>query len=118
MSLFQFIKQLVEWKRAKNCLASRHSWKEVRHPTRPNVIQIKCKHCDFVGYQTWDPRTDEERKMTHHGLVNIPLSFAFITSTLWLPYIEKISWFCGLMLPIIGVVVGIVQVARLFRADK
>lgn len=107
-----FIRHWIEWRRAKNCLAKRHAWEEVRDPTRPHVILIRCKHCHFVGFHRWDPR---EPKMTHHHLINIPLAFAFITSTYWLPYIEKISWFCGLMLPIIGFVVGIMQIVRLLR---
>lgn len=39
------IRQWIEWRRAKRCLAYKHRWEDVQHPSKSNVIITRCKWC-------------------------------------------------------------------------
>lgn len=39
----RFIKQMIDWRRAKNCMAGKHSWGPPKE--RAYINMIKCKHC-------------------------------------------------------------------------
>lgn len=43
LQFIRFIKQMIDWRRAKNCMAGKHSWGPPQ--TRTYICTIKCKHC-------------------------------------------------------------------------
>lgn len=51
LNVIRFIRQMVEWRRTKRCMAHLHKWEKVKHPRHDNVIIMRCKYC-HIGFDT------------------------------------------------------------------